>query len=123
MRAVRTADVSSEARAEVQSSFARQTCVMDVRERLEARRWGRRVSRGVVVVVVVVVKPVVVGSGGGGGWIREEVEEAICWEDERLLLLAGFGSVLFSVFGFFSPPSRRWLYISLIHPCFVVRVV
>lgn len=46
VRAVVKAEFSSEARVEVQISFARHTWVMLESERLEARRWERSVSRG-----------------------------------------------------------------------------
>ena len=77
MRAVVRVEVSSARRVEVQSSLARQTWVMEVRERLEARRWGRSVSR-----VEEEAMSAVVGSGLGwggreGGGCRDEVEEAI----------------------------------------------
>lgn len=69
MRAVLVAEVSSEARAAVQSSLARQTCVMEERDRFEARRYGSRVSRGDEdggVVVAMAAAAVVVGGGSGG---------------------------------------------------------
>lgn len=102
MRAVLVADVSSEARAAVQSSFARQTCVMEERDRFEARRYGSRVSKGDDdgAVVVAAAAAAVRGGGEGGGWIREEeVEEAIGWEDEDCCSLA-LGLLVF--FGFLS---------------------
>lgn len=75
MRAVARADVSREARAAVQSSLARQTWLMEERERFEARRWGMSVSRGEG------GGRLAVGSGmgvGEGGWRDEvEVEEAM----------------------------------------------
>ena len=81
VRAAVMADFSSESRVEVQSSLARQTWVMEERERFEARRCGISVSRGEDVVPAV-------GSGEGDGGCREEVEEAmvdeggdvwLCW--------------------------------------------
>lgn len=65
-------DFSRERRVEVQSSLARQTWVMQERERLEARRWEISVSRGEEVTPAVGSGP----GGGEGGW-REEVEEAM----------------------------------------------
>ena len=97
MRAVLVADVSSEARAAVQSSFARQTCVMEERDRFEARRYGSRVSKGDDDGAVVVAAAVG-GGGEGGGRIRdEEVEDAIGWEDEGCCSLA-LGLLVFLVF-------------------------
>ncbi len=72
VRAVAMVDFSRARRVEVQSSLARQTWVMEDRERLEAMRWGMSDSRGEEVGAAV-------GSGPGGGesgW-REEVEEAM----------------------------------------------
>ena len=76
VRAVVTASFSRARRVEVQSSLARQTWVMEDRERLEARRVGISVSRGEGVVLAVGS-----GLGGGeGGW-REEVDEAMVNEE------------------------------------------
>ena len=72
MRAVVTVSFSRARRVEVQSSLARQTWVMEDRERLEARRVGISVSRGEGVVLAVGS-----GLGGGEGAWREEVDEAI----------------------------------------------
>lgn len=72
VRAVVMVDFSRARRVEVQSSLARQTWVMEERERLEARRWGISVSKGEEDM------PVVESGAGDGeaGW-REEVEEAM----------------------------------------------
>lgn len=72
VRALVMADFSSERRVEVQISLARQTWVMEDKERFEARRWGISVSRGGKVMPTVESGP----GGGEGGW-REEVEEAM----------------------------------------------
>ncbi len=69
VRAVATVDFSRARRVEVQSSLARQTWVMEDKERLEARRWGMSGSSGEEVVGS--------GTGGGEGGGREEVEEAM----------------------------------------------
>ena len=77
VRAVVIVAFSREARVEVQSSLARQTWVMEERERLEARRCGISVSRGEEEDEVVAPAAGSLGPGGGeGGW-REEVEEAM----------------------------------------------
>lgn len=76
MRAVVTVSFSRARRVEVQSSLARQTWVMEDRERLEARRVGISVSRGEGVVLAVGS-----GLGGGEGAWREEVDEAIVNDD------------------------------------------
>lgn len=80
VRAVVIVAFSREARAEVQSSLARQTWVMEERERLEARRCGISVSRGEEEEEEeeeVAPAEGSLGPGGGeGGW-REEVEEAM----------------------------------------------
>lgn len=92
VRAVVTVHFSRARRVEVQSSLARQTWLMEERERLEARRWGISVSRGEGGM------PPAVGSGLGGregGW-RDEVEDAMvgsrgwggllmCWCDFVIL--------------------------------------
>lgn len=72
MRAVVIAECSRARRVEVQSSLARQTWVMEDKERLEARRWGISVSRGGKVMPTVESGP----GGGEGGW-SEEVEEVM----------------------------------------------
>ena len=80
MRAVVIVDFSREARVEVQSSLARQTWVMEERERLDARRCGISVSRGEEEEGGAPVVGSLGPGGGEGGW-REEVEEAMV-EDE-----------------------------------------
>lgn len=90
VRAVRTVDFSRARRVEVQSSLARQTWLMEERERLEARRWGISVSRGEGGMFAV---------GWGSGGCREEVEEAMV---DRLrgwggLMCLVAGSVVLSI--------------------------
>jgi hypothetical protein len=46
VRALNTTLSSKAARAEVTISFARHTVLIEERERLDARRWDTRVSRG-----------------------------------------------------------------------------
>ena len=80
MRAVVSVAFSREARVEVQSSLARQTWVMEERERLEARRCGISDSRGEgeeEEEEEVAAAEGSLGPGGGeGGW-TEEVGEAM----------------------------------------------
>lgn len=81
MRAVVSVAFSREARVEVQSSLARQTWVMEERERLEARRCGISDSRGEgegeeEEEEVAPAEGSLGPRGGEGGW-REEVEEAM----------------------------------------------
>lgn len=88
MRAVARVDFSREARVEVQSSLARQTWVMEDRERLEARRWGISVSRGEGRGRLAVGSGI---GGGEGGW-RDEVEEAMVRDEvDASCVIAGSG--------------------------------
>ena len=72
-----TAAFSRAVRVEVHNSLARQTWVMEERDRLEARRWGISVSRGEGVEFTVEL-----GSGSGEGWCRDEEVEEIMVDGE-----------------------------------------
>lgn len=62
-----------EERVRLQRSLARRTWVIEARERLEERRWGRREARGGAGAGAGAV-----GLGGeGGGWTAEEEEAMV----------------------------------------------